>query len=247
MIKSLPQFTFDRIISCLTSLGQFKGKIPAKTFKILDSKGHDVRRLFTQLAIIEKPKTTDEYLIWTSDGKELFELKDDDILFGDYLHRILLARIPQYKLLVDLLAKEVNNSFKKQEILSLMKEKSSLDGWNLPEPTFNGLILLAKTTSLLVTVNGSLKILEKASSLDLADTFNKCINKIFTKDNSDIISTESVLGCFVEEQSKFNVKISYNLAFDLLKDLRRELDLEFEFGIGTDVVPGTHALLKKAK
>jgi len=245
MVKSLPQFTINRFISCLISIGQYKGKIPVNSFRVLDSKGNDLRRLFSQLEMIEKPDKNDEFLIWTFDGEKLYNLKDDEESFGNYLHHILLGRIPQYKVMVDLLSKHLGDLIGKQELFKACKEKVAINGWNLPEPTFNGLVLLARKTALIESYEGKYQIAEKTTSVNLVELFNECISPLLKNKETDLIYTEEVLICFIEKQDRKGLQISQKLAFDLLTQIINELDIEFEFGVGTDGVPGTHALLRK--
>lgn len=245
MVKSLPQFTINRFISCLTSIGQQNGKIHAKSFQILDGKGNDLRRLFTQLEIIENPKKTGDFLKWTSDGEKLYNLKDDIGLFGNYLHHILMGRIPQYKVMVDLFSKYHSDYFKKKDLLIMLKKEVSRNGWNLPEPTFNGLILLARTTSLVELDNGKYLLYKKTTSDNIASIFIECGNRIFEEEDIDLVSTEKILICFIKQRNREDLFLTIKLAFDLLCRNINDTNLEFEFGVGTDNVPGTHALLKK--
>ncbi|UJG40405.1 MAG: hypothetical protein K9W45_11255 [Candidatus Heimdallarchaeum aukensis] len=242
MIKSLPQVTEGSFMRCLTAIGLYKGKIPVEQFKQFDTSGNDVRRLMKQLGIIEEEKN--KYLKFTQNGQKLFEFRNEKDKFSDLLHNILMSQIPQYRVLTDFLDESSDKFFEsKKSLFNLIKEKQFSYGWNLPEPTFNTLTALAIMSSLLKKESEGIYYESKMTTRTYVSLFKKCIGIISKEAKIKQLRTYDIIECFTQKVLESNKVMTLETAFNLLKTLKDDLQIQFKFGVGVEnIIPGTYGI-----
>ncbi|MHA1222504.1 MAG: hypothetical protein ACTSP3_04440 [Candidatus Heimdallarchaeaceae archaeon] len=240
--------TEGAFIRCLTAIGLYKGEISVKNFKTLDTRGNDLRRLFNQLGIVEKTTKQSKVMRFTKMGIQLYENIDDQRKFSDLLHAILISKIPQYRILADFLVSHEKKMHKnKKSIFMELKEKQSSSGWNLPEPTFNSLMVLAELSKL-IEINENLEVKRINSTHFYLDIFRRCFEVQKQKTTLNHFSTYDILECFRNTLIEVNNEITLDIAFELLKSLSDDLKIRFIFGVGQEIgksfIPGTHAIIE---
>ncbi len=244
--ETLPIVSENRIFAAINLLCKKSEGLPLMAFKGIDTKGHDVKRLFKIMKIIEEIKKTNGKIIkLTERGKKYlcFRENKEDLL--KHLSTLFQITIDEFDVLLDILLSLKDDEIKRDKLFNLVQENLWKRGRKVDIPSFNAAIALAKMTkNIEIKKRGVIKLINKdllSNYLDIkvqrALAHFKS-SKEFHQDIQTKTLIKKILSFIPKDLTVSDIEIYNNLV-----ENREKLGISFSMGAGENFIEPEKAVV----
>lgn len=241
-MASLPLVTGKRFRTVLLSFQERNEyKIPKKVFsRVVDTKAGDYSNFLKKLFLIEKE---DDIIILTKTGKKMaITIKSDDKKsLANQLHTLFIRNLYFYSLFADF-CNTTHNELDPKDLQDTFGDYLEKRGVQIPNPSYNSLISLAKMTNLIEMREGFVIITKKETSRFLL----LIIYEFLDNEKEEIFPTVEFVESILNKAREYGDNdLTVEELWDYIFSKSDEFQIKFKLGIGSGPIDGKHGLIEK--